>query len=98
MRAHISKSRHHFVFKWFDLRVIETAQYELIEALLGEVIAGELVKELIYYLWSAVQVLDVKTSELADAQGGLDLFIEVFNYPGHRPWDGLFVVYFEVDS
>ena len=73
-RAHIGKSRHHLVFKWFDRRK-ELVQDELIEALLGEVIASELVKELICYQRIAVQALDVKTSELADAQGGLDLFI-----------------------
>ena len=64
---------------------IEVVQYELIEALLWEVIAGELVKELICYPRLAAQSLDFKTCELADVQGGLDLFIEVFNYPGHRP-------------
>ena len=84
MGAHIGKTRHHLVFKWCTLR-IESAEYELIEALLREVIAGELVKELICYPRLAAQALDVKTSELADAQGGLDLFVEVFNYPGHRP-------------
>ena len=83
--AHISKSLHHLVFKWFDLRIIEVIQDELIEALLGEVIAGELVKELICNPRLAVQTTNVKTSELADAQGGLDLFVNIIYYPGHRP-------------
>ena len=81
MGAHIGKSRHYLVFKWCTLR-IESAEYELIEALLREVIAGELVKELICYPRLAAQTTDVKTRELIDAQGSLNLFIDIFYYPG----------------
>ena len=29
-RTHVGKSRHHLVFKWFDLTIIEVVEYELI--------------------------------------------------------------------
>ena len=77
---------------------MEVVEHELIEALLMEVIASEQIKELICYPRLASQTTDVKTSELADAQGGLDLFVEVFNYPGYFTRDGWFVVDFKVDK
>ena len=80
-RALIGKSRYHLVFKWCTL-FFEVVEHELIEASLGEVIAGKLVKEFICYPLLAAQLLNVKTSELADAQGGLDPFVNIFYYPG----------------
>ena len=41
--------------------------------------------------------MDFKTSELVDAQGGLNPFIEVFYYPRYFTRDGWFVVDFEFD-
>ena len=50
--------------------------------MLSEVVAGEIVKELICDPRLCIEVLDFETAEMVHAQRRLDLFFYVVNYPG----------------
>ena len=94
MGTHFGKSRDHLLFEWLTL-FLEIVEGKLVKTVLREVIACEDIEELISHPRLAFQFLDVETVEMAHAQGSLDLFFDVVDYPWRRTRDNFFFVDFE---